>query len=160
MNNQEIAKRKQALDALYSKVSKLTDDLELQSHWARYLCVLTSGFMEQSIRTIFAEYARRQAGPHVGNYVSDQLRAFQNAKMEKIFGLVRQFNPAWEEEVRSATSDDVRDAVDSIIARRHEIAHGMNSGISFHQMRDYYNRAVKIIEILEKQCTGIKSKSI
>ena len=158
MKNLEISRRKQALDHLYSQISRLKEDPELQAHWARYLCVLTSGFMEQSIRVIFADYARRQAGPHVGNYVSDQLRAFQNAKMEKILNLVRQFNPTWEEEVRSATSDDVRVAIDSIVARRHEIAHGMSSGISFYQMRDYYSRAVKILEILEQQCAGTSAR--
>ncbi len=56
MKNRETVQAKDRLDYLFSRVNEFSEDLELQSHWARYLCVRVSGFIETSIRSILSEY--------------------------------------------------------------------------------------------------------
>lgn len=54
----EIAQHRSRLDHLYQQADKLMyqqadkliDDQEMLAHWSRYLCVLTSGFLETSVR--------------------------------------------------------------------------------------------------------------
>jgi hypothetical protein len=147
----EIARRRQKLDALYKRVAVFTDDAD-QAHWARYLCVLTSGFIELSVRTILSEYARNKAAPYVSNYVQSQLSDFQNPKMEKILDLVGSFNDVWEAELRSAADGELKDSVDSIVANKNRIAHGDDVGITYVRMDRYYKNAIKVIELMAKGC--------
>jgi hypothetical protein len=50
------------------------------------------------------------------------------------------------------TDGEIKDAVDSIVANRHLIAHGESCNISFERLKKYYGSAVKAIELLESQC--------
>ena len=51
----ELHRRKQHLDHLFGEARALPDP-ELKSHWARYLCVLVSGFVETSVLALYREY--------------------------------------------------------------------------------------------------------
>ena len=124
----------------------------MQSHWARYLCILASGFIEASVRTLYAEYARTKAAPYVANYVEGQLARFQNPKMENILELTRAFSPEWEENLRTKSDGEVKDGVNSIVANRHRIAHGESVGITYATIVRYYESAVKVVDEIERHC--------
>lgn len=148
MKSVEVLRRQQRLDSLFKKITVLSGDIELQSQWARYLCVLVSGFLEASLRIVISEYARKRATDDVGNYVESQLSEFRNPNMERILKLVRSFNPAWADELEATVEGEIKDAVDSIVSNRNIIAHGDDVGISFSRISDYYKRAVKVIDWL------------
>lgn len=153
MKNQEISRNKQELDYLFEKVTAFSADTYLQSHWARYLCVLVSGFLETSVRIIYREYAKDKAIPQVANFVEGKLQDFQNPKMEKILQLTGLFDKDWENDLRCKTEGELKDAVDSIANNRNKIAHGDSVGISYSQIKGYYERAIKVIELIENQCS-------
>ena len=70
MKNIKVIRYQQRLDNLFSKIEQLPlDDFELRSDWARYLCILVSGFLETGIREIYTEYAKNKASPYIVNYV-------------------------------------------------------------------------------------------
>lgn len=153
MKNQEINRNKQKLDSLFEKVKDFSADTYLQSHWARYLCISVSGFLETSVRIIYREYAKSKAIPQVANFVEGKLEDFQNPKMEKILQLTGGFSKEWASELRLKTDDELKDAVDSIAHNRNQIAHGGSVGISYSQIKSYYERAIKVIELIENQCS-------
>lgn len=153
MKNQEISSNKQRLDNLFKKITAFSTDTDLQSHWARYLCILVSGFLETSVRIIYREYAKKKAIPQVANFVEGKLEDFQNPKMEKILQLTGLFSKEWENQLRRQTEGELKDAVDSIANNRNQIAHGGSVGISYLQIKDYYERAIKVIELIENQCS-------
>lgn len=150
MRNRRIAQAKDRLDHLFDQ-SKQIEDAELLGHWARYLCVLVSGFIETSIQTILLEYVDNKAAPEIRYFVSQQVKDFQNAKMNKILDLIRDFSPTIAMNVETATEGKLKDAVDSIVQNRHQIAHGQNMGISLVTVKGYYESVVKAIEIIESQ---------
>ena len=131
MNTLEAVRYKQRLDNLFGQISVFSENPELQSQWARYLCVLVSGFLETSICAIYGEFARRTASPYVANFVKCELGSFQNPKMGKIIELTRAFNSKWANELESKTAGKLKEAVDSIVANRHQIAHGRDVGITY-----------------------------
>lgn len=90
----EARQNKQRLDALFSQVASFASDIELQSHWARYLCILVSAFIETSLLAIYTEYANRRAQPDVASFVRSRLKGFQNPYMNKILDLTGAFNPS------------------------------------------------------------------
>lgn len=127
------------------------NNFELQSHWARYLCVLVSGFLEKSIHVILTEIAQQQSAPNIANYVGNKVRDLQNPKMEKILELLGYFNSDWSQRVRQATDGEIREAVDSIVNNRNQIAHGESVGISFLRVSEYYNKVITAIDIIERE---------
>ncbi len=152
MKNNEALRYQQRLDNLFKQIATFSGDVELQSHWARYLCVLVSGFLEVSIRAIYGQYARNKASHYVANFVESELKGFQNPKMEKILELTKSFSPTWADELKIVTDGELKDAVDSIVAVRNNIAHGQNVGITYTTIKNYYQNVVKVIEMLENQC--------
>lgn len=153
MSTREVTDYKRRLDNLFAKHDSIPfDEQEIRSHWARYLCVLVSGFIEVSVRSIYTDYSRRKAIPQVANYVDAKLSSFRNVRMGKLLDLTRSFNPEWEAALRTATEGELADAIDSVVDLRNQIAHGVSTGISFGNMKDYYKRVLKVIELLEDQC--------
>ncbi len=151
MNDSEVLKGQQRLDHVFKQIDLITD-LELQSHFARYLCILVAGFLETSIRRFYSRYARNSASPSVANYVEVQLKWFQNPTMSKICDVARAFDVTWEVQLRADTEGELKDAIESIMANRHNIAHGGNVGISYVVIKHYYERSIKVLDLIEKQC--------
>ena len=152
MKNRTAVQAKDRLDDLFDKVDEFSGDLELQSHWARYLCVRVSGFIEIAVRAILVEYAGKQSAPPVANYIERQLNRFQNPNMEQLLQLLRSFNSAWADELEDSTKGEPKDAIDSIRANRNRIAHGENATITYATIRQYYQNVLTVIDLIEKQC--------
>jgi hypothetical protein len=150
MPNVEVTRYRQRLDALFSRVSTISHDLELQAHWARYLCILTSGFIEESVRILLSEYVQKRADSNISRYVNAQLEGFQNPKAGKILDLLRAFDIAWAESAEQFLGDERKDAIDSIVNNRNQIAHGRNVGISYVTIRNYYEKAVEAVDFIEQ----------
>src|SRR5436305_8485523 len=121
----------QRLDEVFKQIKLLPAEPEIHSHWAKYLCVLVSGFIETSVSAIFIEYSKKKAVPHLVNYIQGQLLGLQNMKMPKIFALARSFNPIWADELEAILTEEHKDAVNSIVDNRNKIAHGEYSGVTF-----------------------------
>lgn len=152
MRNREATRYKNQLDDLFVKVTSLSGDVELQSHWARYLCIRTSGFIETSVRAIYGEYAKNKSHPHIANFVQSKLGSFQNPTMKKILELTHSFDPVWAENLKNDTQGELKDAIDSIVNNRNSIAHGQDVTITLASIKEYYKSVIKVIELLEKQC--------
>lgn len=148
----ELERQRDKLDALFKRVKDLDHDPELQAHFARYLCVLVSGYLENALEEIFGAYAEQQASRPVANYVKRQLGNIHNPKMDRILDLSGAFNDTWREELETTISPEVKAAVNSVVNNRNQIAHGKQTGISYVTMRDHYQRINDLIKILRTQC--------
>ncbi len=152
MNTLETVRYKQRLDNLFGQISVFSGNPELQSQWARYLCVLVSGFLEVSICATFNEFVKNNASPQVANFVERELDGFQNPRMGKILELTREFNTQWANELEIATEGKLKDAVDSIVANRNQIAHGKDVGITYTRIKNYYEDSIKVVDLIEEMC--------
>ena len=152
MKCREVVRYKQRLDHLFREADSFKNDLELHAHWAKYLCVLVSGFLEVSLREIYSDYARRKSAPHFASFVKQTLRGFNNARAEKVFELARSFSVEWAEELRDLLDDQHTSALDSVVNNRHSIVHGRTSNVSYAQVKEWYDSAVEMVDALEMQC--------
>jgi len=153
MRNHEVIRYQTRLDSLFEKVKNI-QDFELQAEWAKYLCVLVSGYLETAIRAIYSEYARNKANKNVANFVSSRLSGFQNPNVDMILQRARAFSPIWADELESVlnTRDELKNSVNSIVTNRNHIAHGENVGITYTTIYKYYQNAIKVMEMIENQC--------
>lgn len=146
-----IHQQKQRLDQLFD-VAKTLSDAELQSHWSRYLCVLVSGFLENSVELCLAEYSRRRCDESVGNFVGFKLRGFQNPRIGPILDLFGSFDANWKAELEAATQGQLADSVNSIVGNRNKIAHGESVSLSMSSLIAYYRDATRVVELLHRTC--------
>lgn len=153
MKSRQLLSQKQRLEWLITQASTFRGDQQLQAHWARYLCVLAAGFLENALFDVYSRYAKRCANEQVANYVEAALARLQNPKADKFLDTARAFDRSWEEGLRAFIEDNGRkDAIDAIMANRHQIAHGKDSGISLVRVQQYLERSIEVVEYIEDQC--------
>jgi hypothetical protein len=71
--------------------------------------------------------------------------------MERILQVCRAFDQDWAEHLAAETVGARKDAVDSVVNNRNRIAHGENVGISYVRIKEYYDRVVEVIELIDVQ---------
>jgi hypothetical protein len=154
MKNREINRQLQSLDALVKKTRRACgNDLEMQAHWARYFCVLSAGLIENALAEIYQDFVRGAASQPVANFTNSSLSKIQNPKTSRFVEIARAFNPVWAADLESYVNNDGRkDAIDSIMANRHLIAHGKHSGITITRVTEYLRKATEVLEFIEEQC--------
>jgi thiamine biosynthesis protein ThiC len=125
-----------------ARTDAVSCDAEIQAHIARFLCVLTSGLIEQILILSLDDMAKRHSHPRVAKYVSSHLSRVNNAKFEDIMVLLGRFDPDWRKYFEQSTEPEVKAAIDSIVNNRNQIAHGGQVSISIVRFDEYY-RALK-----------------
>ena len=157
MRNREVNQRLSQLHDLIDRTGDATQDINLQEHWGRYLCVMAAGFLERSLQAIYTDFASGSSSPNVARFVSNRLGRVTNPNSETFLEIAGAFNPAWRAELESFFADDshlTRGAINSIMSARNSIAHGETTEITVARVREYLDRSVKVIEFIENQCIG------
>ena len=155
MRHQELVRQHAILKSLIKRTGHgpSTRDLEMLGHWGRYLCVLTSGFVENAVREILSQYTRASASPAVSRYAIRHIDDIRNPKAGRLVEIMSSFDSRWGRELEDFLQDNFRgDAVNSIMQNRHLIAHGRNSNITVGQVDQCLTRIVEIVDLLERQC--------
>lgn len=143
---------KRRLDSTFARMGSLPDaDFESKSDFARYLCVLVSGFVETALAELAIEYCRKRSVPQVTNYATSQLGRIQNVKAERLLQLMGSFEPSWRVEMENFIEGPRKDALDSVVDLRNKIAHGESVGVTYARITDYYQRILQIVEFVAEK---------
>jgi hypothetical protein len=152
--NQKIVSHQQRLDNLFQRISTIQDPY-YQSEWSKYLCILVSGFIEESLRVLLEEYSYKHASSNILNFVASEIQDITNCNSNKIAKILGKFSSNWETDfvsqiqAKSKKPDEIKNSIDSIVATRNQIAHGKSAGITYTKVSDYYENVKIAIEILD-----------
>ena len=148
----EVARLRQALDATFKRLASLPSEPEVLSDFARYLCILVSGFLEQAVQELVLEHARKRASPTVQRYVESRMRGFTNAKTQRLIELLGSFDEDWRRNIEVFLVDQRKDAVDSVIDLRNTISHGRYAGITMSRVGRYYSEVKDVVDHIAEIC--------
>jgi hypothetical protein len=153
MSNAELARQIAAIRLLIKRSSGATAaDLELQAHWARYICVLVAGLLENALVDLYSDFVVRNAQKPVAEYATVQIAKIQNPKTNRFVEVARSFKSSWADDLEKFVELNGRkEAIDAIMANRHQIAHGKDSGITVARISSYLDKAEEVLEFIEKQ---------
>lgn len=127
------------LDAVFDRISMIPHaDIELRADFSRYLCVLVSGFLEQSVRDSIAKYVRQRSQPAISNFVIKTTERVMNLKTENLIKHLVKFDPTWQAQLEAILADEAKDAINSVVTLRHTIAHGASADITYERISRYY----------------------
>ena len=152
--NPKIHANKQKLDNLYLKVSTVPNAQD-KVEWSKYLCVLTAGFIEESLRVLLMEFAKNNSSKQIQRYLEKEIGHITNCKTERIIEVLNKFDIRWatdfEKDIKdkSPIDKEIKDSLDSVVSNRHLIAHGKSVGMSYTTIKEYYNYCITAISILE-----------
>lgn len=149
----EIDAQRKRLDAMFERSRDLPDDPEIKSHWAKYLCILVCGFLENSVELCLAEYCKHRSNAQIQNYVRSQLYYFHNPRMDEIVKVFGVFSKDWQARIEAECRGELSDAVNSIVGNRHKIAHGGSVSLTIGGLHRYYQKALKVVELLQQICS-------
>lgn len=144
----EVARLKMRLDSTFDRAGTISAEPELQSDFARYLCVLVSGFFENAIIALVLDFAERRSAPEVASYVEKQLDQWTNPNTEKICTLLGAFDPDWRKQAETYLVDEKKEGINSLVKLRHKIAHGESVGTTLSQVRAYYGTVIKVVDFI------------
>ncbi|MBZ9630979.1 hypothetical protein LB465_09320 [Salegentibacter sp. LM13S] len=160
-NNAELTTQYNRIHQLIIKAKEFEPDDELRSHMTKYICVLCSGFIENSVFHVFSDIAENSCSPSVVlTYTKSQLYKIQNANSEKIRALAKSFNPDWHDPLRDYLQEENRGAaINYILKDRHNIAHGRDSDITIIKLENYLNKTVEVIKYIENKLNKKESST-
>ena len=153
----DVFREKQRLDGIFALITQLEANDELLAHWAKYLCVLTSGFIENSLRIILTRYATDKASSEVSNFVESCVKGVTNLNEERIGQLLGAFSSEWRVRFVQKRTEMQKSAIDSVIANRHLIVHGRSVGLTIARMKEYYREVVKVITLVDEECVNVRT---
>lgn len=157
MQNQELSRQIKSIEYLLQHASTAIDDIEILGHWGRYLCVLTAGFLENSIQEVYTEFVRRSSSPAVARFAESRLERINNPNAGGFIGTARSFKCEWADDLKVFLDEDGKhrwNAIDSIMYNRNRIAHGSDVEISVDHVREYLPHCVEVVEFIERQVQG------
>ena len=153
--NPELKKQSDKILSLIETAETIfEEDDEMRSHFAKYVCVLCSGFLENSIHALYVEYIKRETTSNpIISFSIATLHKIQNPRADKFREIAKSFNAAWEEPLKSFMMvDDRASAINYIMADRHKIAHGKDSDITLSRIKQHHLKTLEIINYIEGQC--------
>lgn len=153
MRNQELSRQIQRLRSLIVRADQASGgNLELQAHWARYLCVLSAGLLENGLVEVYSDFVVRTAPAPVASYATHCLGQIQNPKSRRFHETAEKFKGSWALALQTYLNEEGRrEAVDSIMANRHLISHGDDSGITLARLKTYLDKAIEVLTFIETQ---------
>ncbi len=141
----EVHRLRKRLDATLARGPTTSADIEVQADFAKYACVLVSGFLENAVVALLLDVAQKRSAPEVAFFVERQLDYWTSPTTEKIVQLLGDFSPDWRKAAEDYLIDERKAAVNSLVALRHKIAHGESVGTSIAQVRAYYATVVGVV---------------
>jgi RiboL-PSP-HEPN len=144
----EVTRLRKRLDNVFARVPSAQTDIELQSDFSRYLCVLVSGFFENAIVALVVDFTQRKSALEVAAFVESRLEYWTNPNTEKICSLLGSFNSDWRKEAEAYLIDERKESVNSLVALRHKIAHGESVGTSLSQVKAYYQTILQVVDFI------------
>jgi hypothetical protein len=149
----EVDLRRRRVDAVITRALSLaghSDGPQLQADFARHLCVLVSGFVEKSAVDLVLAYANDKTARQVLSLLDASLKRLSNLDTERLLQVVGSLDAGWRQQLDAFITDQHRQALNSIVGLRNDIAHGGGGSLSLDQVQRYWLSVQEVIAEVER----------
>jgi hypothetical protein len=149
---QWVTKVDEIIDTMCSQdfLNPSVERIEYQAHLANYLCIVVSGFVEQSSKKLVRDYVESHTrdAPPIVNLIDKQLERIWGLNKKKFLDLLSDLDQSWSVQIKTSMSEEL-DALESVNGLRNKIAHGGSSTATMNDIRIYYNSLKILMQNLE-----------
>jgi hypothetical protein len=133
---------------------KEPEEPEDQSHWAKYLTVLISGYLEQSVKEVFLELSASYETTRLEQYIDNTWPKSRSMRSSVVQEILESFDEGWRQSFDGWLSDreNYKSELNSLIQGRYDVAHGKEANtnnITLGSARRRMEIAFELIEFLE-----------
>tara|TARA_R100001530_G_scaffold126555_1_gene95417 strand:+ start:1099 stop:1563 length:465 start_codon:yes stop_codon:yes gene_type:complete len=136
------------LDSLFNEVSQIQEGEINKAHLSRYLCVRTSGYLENVIRILIAHFCDGTSPQPINNYIVNRTKYITNLDYKRLKGLLYEFDSNWGSQFEEKITERQKSSINSVISNRNNIAHGNQDSITYRDMVNYYQDVKEVCDIL------------
>ena len=145
MQNEKLLTQLRDIDFIRSNCAIADTNIECQAHWGRYLCVMVAGFLENALYEVYRDYLDKT------NRASVKVPRNQNPKSDDFVDRAGSYNQSWVNDLQNFMDQaGGGDAIDSVMAQRHQIAHGFTSTITVVQVTEYLSKCTQVVDFIEE----------
>jgi len=143
----EVLMDQNRIDCLIRDIDRVVanSDLWQQKIYSSYIILAGSGYVENSINQILAEYGRKHSNRKISRFIMRTTRRNNSYNKEKIKQLLEHFDPSWWEKIIRRTADENIEAIDSLKSLRDQVAHGGTVVTGYYNAKTYYNKSKRFI---------------
>ena len=146
--NRIITNNISSIESLFKLGEKIKDE-EIQGHFAKYLCIKTSGLLENYVKATIGDYVDNSSSKPTANYVKSKMKAFASIDYQKLTNFLGSFNQDWKNDFCEKMDDKLKSSLNSLISNRNNIAHGIPDAITFNIIKEHYEATKNVIRILD-----------
>lgn len=132
----------------------VASEIEISAHWAKYVCVLISGFIEQSIKEMLFEYASETTEQRVLKYIQSTWNESKNMKCDPIKEILTSFDELWGNNFETwLDKDERKKQINEIISWRNRIAHGEEANttnVTLVSVTEKFKIACDLVDFIEE----------
>ena len=160
MKHKNRDKFRKRLDSMFTNIPEVKDDsiqgtTYLHSVWSKHLCVLVSGYLEQSMKELVFEFCDSAASPHVYRYVEKTWPKSKNMRWEQVTKVISNLNEEWGHNVNAwfENNDSRKSELNSLIQWRNDISHGKDANtnhLSIPKVQKHYQTIKLLVDHLEE----------
>lgn len=143
----QIENQERKLDELLKNIDTVTDD-ELKAHLSKYFCVRISGYLENVLKILVANYSEGSSPRAVSNFLQNHLKSVTNLSEDKMQKVLLKFSEDWSTNFFEKVTEQQIQSLNSIISNRNSIAHGQQDNISYKVIGQYYLDLKEIVKHL------------
>jgi len=136
-------------------------ETEIHAHWAKYACVLISGFIEQALKEVVLEYAESKAAPQIRNHIEHTWPKSRNMRSDVIQRTLEGLDKGWSKKHEEWSNENQRKKeINEIITWRNDIVHGKESNlnsITLVSVKDKFKVACDLVDFIE-DLLGVRTK--
>ena len=139
--------------AAFSRAEQLEpspDKEELEADYARFLCVLISGFVERAVSAIILQYAEGSTPAPLRSFLVATLDRVRNVDKARLLLVVGSLDATWRDQLDAFVVDERLAALNSIVGLRNDIAHGGGATVSLRRVRSYWSSVDEVIAKVEE----------
>lgn len=153
MPTAEIRSDRDRINNLFNSISSEQNkvDISLLPVFSSYMAIKAAGYVEKSVKEILSEYARRNSNKQILQYISSTVEYENSLNCEKIQKIFDKFEKNWWEKIDTKLDQSIRDGVNSLKTIRDQIAHGKHNGTGLTVVKQYFDSAIKLIDISGKE---------
>lgn len=151
MKCQYLQDKFKLVDNNLNKAKKASvNDMQLASMLSSYLVVLISGIYEDCVEHLIVQRAAKSNDKELENLIKMLIdRQFRNPLYKKIKEIINALDPSYKSKLDSKIDTRSREAINSIVRNKNNVAHGKTSNATLNDIADYHKRALKIFDALE-----------
>ena len=124
-----------------------------------YAIIKACGTIEQSFKTIIADFCQTNQNPQVQNYIQNTFReSSQNPSYDNICKSLAAFDTNWKDSFKrrirnKANTFKLKTSLKALNEARNTFAHGNITSVSFTSVFGYFEDSLVIIETLDRVVT-------